>query len=197
MGSKFWYALVVVVSMAAGLASSDDLDKAKQECTSQLLVLSPCLDYVSGSGDNAKAPTMDCCSAIKQVLKSSKRCVCLLFEFKDDPNLGIQINFTTALGLPSACHSNDSLSECPAILHLPPNSPEAKMFNDYARKEAGTTSSPSPGASAASSDSNSGSKGSSTTPAAVKKNNGGHRMGWSGALWIVYGVTVTLAVCCI
>ncbi|KAK3024639.1 hypothetical protein RJ639_043263 [Escallonia herrerae] len=50
-------------------------DEDKEECTEQLVGLAMCLPYVGG---NAKSPTPDCCSGLKQVLKVKKKCLSLL-----------------------------------------------------------------------------------------------------------------------
>ncbi|CAO2837172.1 unnamed protein product [Amaranthus hypochondriacus] len=107
-----------------------DINQDKQECASQLVGLATCLPYVSGQ---AKAPTQDCCAGFKQVLKESRKCVCILVKDRDDPSLGLKINATLALTLPATCHSPASVNDCPALLHLAPNSPEAKVFTDVAK----------------------------------------------------------------
>ncbi|KAL3516619.1 hypothetical protein ACH5RR_023521 [Cinchona calisaya] len=106
------------------LAISDDAQD-KQECTNSLIGLATCLPYVEG---NAKAPTPDCCTGLKQVLKSSKKCLCLVIKDRNDPDLGLTINLTLALGLPSVCNAPANISQCPALLHLDPNSPDAQVF---------------------------------------------------------------------
>ncbi|PSR90251.1 hypothetical protein CEY00_Acc30451 [Actinidia chinensis var. chinensis] len=111
-----------------GLASSD-LAKDRQECADQLVGLATCLPYVGGQ---AKAPTLDCCSGLKQVLKASKKCLCILVKDRNDPSLGLKINATLALSLPTTCHAPSNVSECPALLHLAPNSTDAKVFEDFA-----------------------------------------------------------------
>ncbi|GAB4835127.1 hypothetical protein Ancab_000036 [Ancistrocladus abbreviatus] len=131
--------LIMMIMTVVEFASADDqLTKDKQECAPQLGVLAPCLSYVSGNGD-AKTPTPDCCAGLKQVLKSSKRCLCLLVKYKDDPSLGLKINTTAALSLPTVCHAPANVSECPALLHLPPNSPDAKVFDDFAKGATGNS----------------------------------------------------------
>ncbi|KAL2940764.1 Protein YLS3 [Bienertia sinuspersici] len=120
---------------------SCDINKDKAECANQLVGLSTCLPYVGGE---AKAPTPDCCTGLKQVLKDSKKCLCILVKDRNDPSLGLKVNATLALSLPKTCHvpSKDNVTECPALLHLPPNSPEAKVFSDFAKAAAPTSSSP-------------------------------------------------------
>ncbi|KAI3860967.1 hypothetical protein MKW92_001183 [Papaver armeniacum] len=98
-----------------------DVDKDREECATQLVAVAKCLPYVGGT---AKAPTPDCCTGVKQVLTSSLKCLCVLIKDRNDPSLGLKINATLALGLPAFCKTKAKISECPALLHLPPNSPD-------------------------------------------------------------------------
>lgn len=132
--------LLILVLLLVTLCTCD-INKDKQECANQLVGLATCLPYVGGQ---AKVPTQDCCTGLKQVLKDSKKCLCILVKDRDDPSLGLKINATLALDLPRTCHANgESVSECPALLHLSPNSPEAKVFTDFAKAAAPTSSTPS------------------------------------------------------
>lgn len=104
----FSYTLLLLLLLLLGFASSN-LDQDRAECADQLVGLATCLPYVGG---DAKTPTLDCCTGIKQVLKKSKKCLCVLIKDRDDPNLGLKINATLALALPSACHAPSNISEC-------------------------------------------------------------------------------------
>ncbi|KAK3030116.1 hypothetical protein RJ639_038865 [Escallonia herrerae] len=134
----------VSLLILVGFASSD-LSKDREQCADQLVGLATCLPYVGG---DAKAPTLDCCAGIKQVLQKSRICLCILVKDRNDPGLGLKINATLALGLPGACHAPANISECPghviglhdyspndyynpALLHLAPHSPGAKVFEDF------------------------------------------------------------------
>ncbi|OMO94144.1 Plant lipid transfer protein/Par allergen [Corchorus olitorius] len=117
-------------------------DKDKEECTQQLVGLATCLPYVSG---DAKAPTPDCCSGLKQVLKNNKKCLCVIIKDRNDPDLGLNINVTLALSLPTVCNAPANVSKCPELLHMDPNSPEAQVF--YQLSKSSTSSSPAPGPS--------------------------------------------------
>ncbi|OWM73410.1 protein YLS3-like [Punica granatum] len=121
-------AILVVVMVALVGFSDSDLAQERAECTEQLVSLAPCLPYVGG---DAKAPTPDCCSGLGQVLQKSFRCLCVLVKDRDEPSLGLKINTTLALGLPSSCHAPVNISQCIELLRLNPSSPEAKMFSGY------------------------------------------------------------------
>ncbi|BAS82481.1 Os03g0167000 [Oryza sativa Japonica Group] len=118
---------MVVAAMAVAAVARGDMSADRTECADQLVGLAPCLQYVQGE---AKAPAPDCCGGLRQVLGKSPKCLCVLVKDKDDPNLGIKINATLALALPSACgatHAN--VSHCPQLLHIPPNSKDAAIFS--------------------------------------------------------------------
>ncbi|KAI3461875.1 hypothetical protein Pfo_018538 [Paulownia fortunei] len=154
-----------ILAMFFGFARCD-IEKDKEKCTNQLVGMATCLPYVSGE---AKVPPMDCCTAFKQVLQKSPECICLLVKDRNDPSLGLKINATLALSLPTQCNapSNETIADCPAILHLPPNSPDAKVFEDFANsaKKSNTTAPAAAGNS-------------STT--ADQRSDGGKRKRWLG-----------------
>lgn len=121
-----------------------DLKEDRQKCADKLVGLAGCIPYVGG---DAKSPTTECCSGLKLVLQNSRECLCLLIKDRNDPNLGLKINATSALSLPQKCHAPANVSACPALLHLAPNSPDAKVFDDFAKSggESSNTSSPAEG----------------------------------------------------
>ena len=84
-----------------------DPTKDREDCVEQLIGLAICLLQVGGQ---AKAPTRDCCSGLEQVLKNNKKCLCVVIRDRNDLDLGLQINVTLALSLPSVCNApaNDS-----------------------------------------------------------------------------------------
>ncbi|KAG8637306.1 non-specific lipid transfer protein GPI-anchored 6 isoform X2 [Manihot esculenta] len=136
MGSK---ALLLATGfmMVLGVAISDT-EQDKTECANQLVGLATCLPYVGGT---AKTPALDCCTGLKQVLEKSTKCLCLLIKDRDDPSLGIKINATLAATLPSACKAPANVTQCIDILHLAPNSTDAKVFAGFANIAKGSNSS--------------------------------------------------------
>lgn len=112
MGSSLRLRSLLLVVLVVGVFNnfaSADLEKDKEECTDQLVGLAPCLPYVGGE---AKTPTIDCCSGLKQVLDKSMKCICILIKDRNDPNLGITINASLAVHLPSTCHTPTNISKC-------------------------------------------------------------------------------------
>ncbi|XP_054820574.1 non-specific lipid transfer protein GPI-anchored 6-like isoform X2 [Prosopis cineraria] len=133
---------LLVLVLLAGFGGSD-LAQDRAECTDKLVSLTSCLSYVNGE---AKAPTLDCCNGFKDVVERSNKCICILLKDRDDPNLGIKINATLAVKLPSICHAPTNITDCINILHLAPTSKEAKDFEylgKLAAKNGSTTPAPS------------------------------------------------------
>ncbi|KAF9596235.1 hypothetical protein IFM89_008398 [Coptis chinensis] len=140
-----FFMMLMLVFMMVDYARCDD-QKQREECSQQLIGLATCLDYVGGQ---AKAPTPDCCKGMNTVLAKSKKCLCLLVKNRNDPSLGLKVNATLALNLPSICKSDVSIADCPALLGLAPNSTDAQVFKQFERSLHNKTSSSSTGNSTA------------------------------------------------
>ncbi|XP_051147625.1 non-specific lipid transfer protein GPI-anchored 13-like [Andrographis paniculata] len=113
------FSLTLLTVAAAAMSSSSS------ECQQPLLELSPCLPYAGGASETAESPTPECCSGLKQVLKTSQKCLCSLII---DPDLAVAINVTRAFALPTLCNSPANISQCPSLLHLAPGSAEAQIY---------------------------------------------------------------------
>ncbi|XWS73436.1 hypothetical protein CRYUN_Cryun02cG0128600 [Craigia yunnanensis] len=162
----------ILLLMLLGFASSD-INQDKAECANQLVGLAPCLPYVGGQ---AKTPTIDCCSGLKQVLDKSRKCLCVLIKDRDDPSLGLKINATLAATLPSTCRAPVNMTECISLLHLAPNSQEAKLFVGYQKLTEGHASTPAASANSSSS--------------AAEKSDGGKGRRWVGVVEMALGVSL-------
>lgn len=105
-------ACVLLLSTMINMAMADDSSSAEiQECSEQLAGMATCLPFVGGQ---AKSPTPDCCSGMKQVLKDHKKCLCVIVKDRNDPMIGtLQINVTLALSLPTVCNAPANVSKCP------------------------------------------------------------------------------------
>uniref|UniRef100_A0A0D9WWK6 Bifunctional inhibitor/plant lipid transfer protein/seed storage helical domain-containing protein n=1 Tax=Leersia perrieri TaxID=77586 RepID=A0A0D9WWK6_9ORYZ len=142
--------IATAMAAAAGVVSGDfAADKA--ECSDKLMALATCLTFVQDGAGAAVAPTPDCCSGLKTVLQTSRKCLCVLIKDRDDPNLGLKLNVTKALSLPSLCKAPANISDCPRLLNLPPNSKDAQIFEQFAKQQGAMQGSPSasPGGSSA------------------------------------------------
>ncbi|XP_014509224.1 protein YLS3 isoform X2 [Vigna radiata var. radiata] len=139
--------LVLAITLMLVMHAMGESAQEKQKCAESLTGVATCLPYLGGE---AKAPTADCCSGLTQAMKSNKKCICVILKDRDDPDLGLKINITIAVGLPSLCKTPDNLSQCPALLHLDPKSPEAQAFNQKGQNSNGDSASPSPSPSGSS-----------------------------------------------
>ncbi|KAK7369076.1 hypothetical protein VNO80_11110 [Phaseolus coccineus] len=135
MGSNLVLSSTLLL-LLVGFATSD-VNQDKSECTDKLIGLAGCLTYVSGE---ATVPTMDCCSGLKEVIDKSKRCLCILIKDRNDPSLGLKINVTLALKLPETCKTPTNITQCVDLLHLPPNSADAKVFEGFEKSLINQTS---------------------------------------------------------
>ncbi|CAD6220680.1 unnamed protein product [Miscanthus lutarioriparius] len=138
--------VVAMLMMSAGVGGDFAADQA--ECSDTLVGLATCLTYVQEQA-TASAPTPDCCAGLKAVLQSNRKCLCVLIQDRDNPNLGLKLNVTKALGLPAVCNAPANISDCPRLLNLPPDSKDAQVFEQYAKQAAAQGSAPSGGGSAA------------------------------------------------
>lgn len=83
--------------------------RAQSSCTSVLLSLAPCLNYVTGA---SSSPSPSCCSQLANVVQSQPQCLCAALS-GGGSSLGISINQTLALQLPKACNvQTPPVSEC-------------------------------------------------------------------------------------
>ncbi|OIS98588.1 PREDICTED: non-specific lipid transfer protein GPI-anchored 2-like isoform X1 [Nicotiana attenuata] len=104
-GTVICMALVLIVTMISVEVM------AQSDCTSTLITMASCLNFVTGS---AETPSAACCSALSGVLQSKPRCLCLIVN-GGGSSLGVQINQTQALALPAACKlETPPVSKCNA-----------------------------------------------------------------------------------
>ncbi|RVW55766.1 Non-specific lipid-transfer protein-like protein [Vitis vinifera] len=102
---------------------------AQSGCTTVLIGMAPCLNYITGS---SSSPSSSCCSQLTSVVQSQPRCLCVALN-GGGAALGITINRTLALALPGACNvQTPPVSQCdaadgpatPPLLASPMGSPE-------------------------------------------------------------------------
>ncbi|CAI0553320.1 unnamed protein product [Linum tenue] len=70
------------------------------DCSTVVMSLSDCLTFVE-NGSTTTKPEGACCSGLDTVLKTNADCLCQ--AFKSSAQMGIPLNVTKALTLPSAC----------------------------------------------------------------------------------------------
>ncbi|KAL8100789.1 non-specific lipid transfer protein GPI-anchored 5-like [Apium graveolens] len=111
-GIQMCLVLVLVVMLCRGAG-------AQSGCTSALMGLSPCLNFVTG---NSSTPSSSCCSTLSNVVQSQPQCLCSLVN-GGAATLGIAVNQTLALTLPGACNvQTPPLSQCNAVANAPTSS---------------------------------------------------------------------------
>ncbi|KAG8100571.1 hypothetical protein GUJ93_ZPchr0013g37940 [Zizania palustris] len=127
--------VVMVVAVVLLAARPGAAQSGSDSCTTEIISLAPCLDYMSG---NASTPPPSCCTALSSVVTSKPECLCKVLG-GGASSLGIAINNTRALQLPAACNvKTPPASKCntlgaplpsPAVPSTPgvpkPNAPPA------------------------------------------------------------------------
>ncbi|CAN6999612.1 hypothetical protein IGI04_019732 [Brassica rapa subsp. trilocularis] len=95
---KMGMGLMLLTVFMAVMSSTRVL--AQSTCTSALISMSPCLNYITG---NTTTPSQQCCSQLGNVVRSSPDCLCQVLN-GGGSQLGINVNQTQALALPRACN---------------------------------------------------------------------------------------------
>ncbi|GMY27361.1 non-specific lipid-transfer protein-like protein At2g13820 [Fagus crenata] len=135
-GVEMALALTILVSMLWARAA------AQSGCTSVLISMAPCLNYVSGS---SSTPSSSCCSQLASVVRSQPQCLCTALN-GGGASLGITINQTLALELPAACNvQTPSVSKCNAA-NGPTSSATSPVGSPEGLPGDSSTSSSEPGA---------------------------------------------------
>lgn len=80
------------------------------DCSSLVLNMADCLSFVS-AGSSVNKPEGQCCSGLKTVLQTDASCLCE--AFKSSASLGVVLNVSKAMTLPTLCKlSAPSPSNC-------------------------------------------------------------------------------------
>ncbi|MCE3049635.1 hypothetical protein HAX54_045440 [Datura stramonium] len=94
--------------------------RAQSGCTTALVSLSPCINYVTG---NTTTPSSSCCLQLSRVVASQPRCLCSVLN-GGSSSFGVSINQTLAVALPSACNvQTPPVSRCNGGANGPAASP--------------------------------------------------------------------------
>ncbi|KAJ1294063.1 hypothetical protein BS78_01G117400 [Paspalum vaginatum] len=115
--APLWLLAAAAVSLLIAAASAQSGGSGgDSDCTSALVSLSPCMDYISGNGTSA--PSASCCSQLKSVVQSKPECLCAAIggdaSSSSSSSLGgVTIDRSRALGLPAACNvTTPPVSQC-------------------------------------------------------------------------------------
>ncbi|KAI9181339.1 hypothetical protein LWI28_013959 [Acer negundo] len=103
---------MLLILMVAVVAASNLWGVAvaqSNSCTTVLISMSPCLDYITG---NSTKPSSSCCSQLSNVVRSQPQCLCQVVN-GGSSSLGINVNQTQAMALPTACNvQTPPVSQC-------------------------------------------------------------------------------------
>ncbi|KAG6792510.1 hypothetical protein POTOM_001660 [Populus tomentosa] len=88
------------------------------DCGTLISSLAECLSFVSNDSTTTK-PEGNCCSGLKTVLSTKAECLCE--AFKTSAQLGLALNVTKALSLPSVCKIHAPPASNCGLLALSPS----------------------------------------------------------------------------
>ncbi|OIT26717.1 PREDICTED: non-specific lipid-transfer protein-like protein At2g13820 isoform X1 [Nicotiana attenuata] len=126
-----------LVFIASAMIWTGAAAQSSDDCTNVLVSMSPCLNYITG---NSSSPSSGCCTQLSTVVKNNPECLCQVLN-GGGSNLGLNINQTQALALPTACKvQTPSVSKCNAGS---PNSSPAGTPSSPGTKASGRGSVPS------------------------------------------------------
>jgi hypothetical protein len=89
----------LLATVAAALVASGSAQSGG--CTTTLIGMYPCLNYISG---NVSTPPASCCSSLSSVVQNSPQCLCAALSGDSSALGGITIDKDRALQLPKACN---------------------------------------------------------------------------------------------
>ncbi|GAB2292141.1 hypothetical protein Dimus_026392 [Dionaea muscipula] len=118
----FFFSLIwLFAGNVADAAAKSTTAAPATDCSSLIINLADCLNFVSNDSTETK-PDGSCCSGLKTVLKANAQCLC--DTFKNSGQLGIPLNISKALTLPSACHvTSPTAALCGLSVSTPSSSP--------------------------------------------------------------------------
>ncbi|KAJ4961550.1 hypothetical protein NE237_021460 [Protea cynaroides] len=103
----------------------------EQECSNEFTKVTPCLGYATGK---AASPSDECCTAVKDIKSRDPVCLCYVIKQSHDGQASLKqmgIQEAKLVELPTACKLvNTSISDCPKLLKLSPNSADAAIFTN-------------------------------------------------------------------
>ncbi|KAL4587051.1 hypothetical protein LXL04_011701 [Taraxacum kok-saghyz] len=124
--------LAVVCIVLCGSGTGGWAQSLADQCASKLPEVMSCVAFASGK---ETTPQKKCCDSVTEMKESNPACLCFLIQQihnGTNPALkSMNIQESRLLQLPSACKlANASISDCPKLLKLPANSPDAAIFNN-------------------------------------------------------------------
>ncbi|KAI7751156.1 hypothetical protein M8C21_006766 [Ambrosia artemisiifolia] len=135
---------VVWMVVCGGFVLADEA--LMKECSTKVDAVMPCLAFATGK---EATPQPKCCDSVKEMKDSNPACLCfMILEIHNGTNpmlKTIKIQESRLLQLSSACKiANASISNCPKLLKLPADSPDAAIFTSNATLSPPTSGGTSP-----------------------------------------------------
>ncbi|GMI70843.1 glycosylphosphatidylinositol-anchored lipid protein transfer 1 [Hibiscus trionum] len=129
-GSTVW--VVAAITLLACVAGAADESGLANQCSKDFQSVMSCLSFAQGKADK---PSEECCSSVSSVQENEPKCLCYILQQSQTSgaqslkSLGVQQG--KLFQLPTACQlKNASVSDCPKLLGLAPNSPDAAIFTN-------------------------------------------------------------------
>ncbi|KAJ9554561.1 hypothetical protein OSB04_018606 [Centaurea solstitialis] len=124
--------VLTVAWMGGGVTAAEDQASLGEQCAPKLTAVMTCVAFATGK---ESAPQQKCCDSVKEMKESNPACLCFVIQqIHNGTNPTLQklnIQESRLLQLPSACKiANASISDCPKLLKLPANSPDAAIFTN-------------------------------------------------------------------
>ncbi|XP_057467214.1 non-specific lipid transfer protein GPI-anchored 14-like [Actinidia eriantha] len=185
MGVSKSLKMLPILAMLVAAVAVATMEEDEKDCADQLANLAACIPYVSGT---AKKPTPQCCQDTQKVKSAKPKCLCVLIKESTDPSMGLPVNTTLALQMPSQCNIDAKISDCPTLLNLSPDSPDAKIFKSGSSTSSTTDAQPTPVSASSGTSSSSSETGSGLVSKATPTSNGVAEM--SGSLLAMTGLTL-------
>eukprot|EP01018_Ginkgo_biloba_P022162 Gb_01917 [translate_table: standard] len=137
---------IMVVICAVGLMAHGVAAQSSSGCSSPILSLTPCLNFITGSTNGASTnPSKQCCDAVATVANTGVACLCQLITTSNPFGF---VNRTLAISLPGLCKiKTEPLNKCEETAGVPFTAPAASPGSSPALSPEGELT-PSAGVSA-------------------------------------------------
>jgi hypothetical protein len=118
--------IAAVVGLAVALLTFSQATMAQSNgCSSAMMTLSPCMDFISSKSPE---PGISCCSVLAGVVQSDPRCLCMILDGRA-ASLGMSINKTRALALPGVCKVQaPPVSQCTGSIYVTIQCQQCSLF---------------------------------------------------------------------
>ncbi|KAE8690850.1 Glycosylphosphatidylinositol-anchored lipid protein transfer 1, putative isoform 2 [Hibiscus syriacus] len=123
---------IATITMLACFVGAADESGLANQCSKDFQSVMSCLNFAQGK---AEKPSKECCGSVSSVKENEPKCLCYILQQSQTSgaqslkSMGVQQD--KLFQLPTACQlKNASVSDCPKLLGLAPNSPDAAIFTN-------------------------------------------------------------------